>query len=450
MAVRDSAIDDVLAERNSYWLGQLERLLAQPSVSAQNLGIRECAQLLVEMLTEQGIAARVMETGGHPIVYGDVGDGPRTMLLYNHYDVQPPDPLDQWISPPFEPTWRDGKLYARGAEDDKGALVSRLAALEAFRRAHSGVPFRVKFLLDGGEEIGSPALEPFIRDHADLLAADACIWENGGVDEDGRPLVSFGLRGIQTAELRCRTIKGTAHSGSQAYLPNAIWRLVWALNTLKDREERVLIPGFYDDVLPMSQRTLDLLDAMPSIEEADKRQYEVEEFVLGLTGTGVNRFVVHPTCTINGISGGYEGEGSMTIIPGEARCKLDFRLVPDQKPEDILRKLRAHLDAQGFGDVEVVPGVGEYPAFCDPDDPFIALATRTAREVYGKEPFVEPFNGGSGPGYPFLAYLGVSFVSCGCGYDGGLGHAPNENMRTEDWDTGTKHMARIFEEFFLA
>lgn len=226
MATKVAALDQYVEQRLQESMKELARLCNQPSISAQGQGIHECADLVADMLQARGFAVQVMETRGHPVVFGECGTGNRTLLLYNHYDVQPPEPLELWESPPFKAVQRDGKLFARGAVDDKGHIVSRLAAFDAFRTVYGALPYRIKFLLEGEEEIGSPSLHGFIRDHRDLLAADACIWEAGGVDSEGRPSMVLGLRGIVIVELRLRTMKYDAHSGEQSYLPNAAWRLV--------------------------------------------------------------------------------------------------------------------------------------------------------------------------------------------------------------------------------
>lgn len=426
---------------------ELARLCDQPSISAQGLGINECAHLVAETLGKRGIATRIMETGGHPVVYGEFGEGDRTLLLYNHYDVQPPEPLELWDSPPFATVQRDGKIFGRGTSDDKGDIISRLAAIDAYRAVHGELPYRIKFLIEGEEEIGSPHLNSFIRDHQDLLAADACVWETGWTDHEGRLLMYLGLRGIVGVELRVRTIKYDAHSGLSSSLPNAAWRLVWALGTLKDQQERILIPGFYDNVQPPTQRQRDLLAALPAQEEQDKIEQNFTRYAGNLSGQALKEAVFLPTCTINGLNSGYQGKGSKTIVPAEASCKIDFRLVPGQDPRDVVQKLRAHLDAQGFDDIEIHAEPGERAGVIDPDDPFVQLALEAARVTYGNTPVVNPLIGGSGPYAAFLEHLHTPIVASGVAYAGSLAHAPNEHIRLADWVLGTEHMARILLGF---
>jgi acetylornithine deacetylase/succinyl-diaminopimelate desuccinylase-like protein len=437
-----------LEQRLDEHLAELTALCAQPSVSTRDEGVRECAGLVAEMLRRRGFAVELLETDGFPVVLGELGDGERALLLYNHYDVQPPEPLELWDTPPFEPAVRDGAFFARGAIDDKGHIVSRLAALDAYRAAYGEPPFRIVFLIEGEEEIGSPHLPEVLARHADRLRADGCIWEVGGVDLAGRPASDLGLRGMVAVDLSVRTAHADAHSGEQGHLPNAAWRLVWALASLKDPSERVAIPGFLDGAVEPSARQLELLDALPLDEAAQREHYGVRAFAGDRTGLALKRAVLSPTCTINGLWSGYQGEGSMAIIPAEAHAKLDFRLVPGQDPDAVVRALRAHLDAGGFQDVElavvdeVLHGVA-----VDPDHPFVALCTRAIEEVYGVAPVLHPWAGGSGPMHPFVDLLGVAPVDVGIFHPGSRAHAPNENFRLADWLTGTEAMARILHAF---
>lgn len=446
-----SKINAAIEKKLDYWLGQLARLCAQPSISAQNNGIAECADLVATMLQEQGYRAEVLPSDGYPVVYGE-GDGrsAKTLLFYLHYDVQPPEPLELWDSPPFTMTRKGDVFYARGISDDKGHIIARLAALDAVKEALGELPCNVKFIIEGEEEVGSPNMPAFVEKHQQKLAADACIWEFGGVDYDGNPAQSLGMRGICYVELAVQTASQDAHSGlGGSIFPNAAWRLVWALNLLKDENEQIRIPGFYDDVLPPSARDLELLQKLPDHASNLKEMYALDGFLGGVTG-GLDlkrQAVFEPTCTICGLTSGYQGAGTKTVLPAQATAKVDFRLVPDQRPEDIVAKLRAYLDAQGFGDVSVTLLGGGRPAKVDPDHPFVQLALATAVAVYGRESLVEPLIGGSGPNYPFIHVLGLPVISAGIGYPGSQVHAPNENMRLDYFIQGIQHTAQIVEGF---
>ncbi|MCP4361956.1 MAG: M20/M25/M40 family metallo-hydrolase, partial [Chloroflexi bacterium] len=270
-----------------------------------------------------------------------------------------------------------------------GHIICRLAALAAVKDAVGELPCHIKFVIEGEEEIGSPNMPAFVEQHQTRLAADACIWEFGGVGYDGRPRQALGMRGICYVELSVQSLAQDAHSGlAGSIFPNAAWRLTWALSTLKDQNERILIPGFYDNVQSPSQRDLELLAKLPDDADQLKEMYGLDSFLLGLEGGLAWRetAVFQPTCTICGLTSGYQGAGAKTVLPAKASAKIDFRLVPQQTPEEMVSKLRAHLDAQGFHDVDVKLLGGGRPAKVDPDDPFVQIANETAVDVYGQEP----------------------------------------------------------------
>lgn len=445
-------IDAYLESHLDESIAELSQLVAQPSVSAQNLGMMECAVLVAGMLRKRGFTAEIMPTGnefgeGAPVVLGErKGKSDKTLLFYNHYDVQPPEPLELWETPPFEPSLREGKLFGRGVSDDKGHILARLFAIDALLNELSELPCNVKFILEGEEETSSLHLHDFVRQNKERLKADACIWEFGGVDHEETPIQYLGLRGICYVELSLETASTDVHSGlGGSIFPNAAWRLVWALNTLKGPDERIRIPGHYDNVKPPSARDRELIAALPEIANEYKTRYGLKNFVRGLTG-GVElglAEVFEPTCTICGLTSGYQGSGSKTVQPARASAKVDFRLVPDQTPEEILAKLRAHLDAEGFEDVQIEYLGGEAPARTDPDDPFIKLVVETAGEVYGAPMQLVPLVGGSGPNAPFIHDLGLPVATAGLGYPDTRGHAPNENIRLDLYLKHAKHMARL-------
>lgn len=347
-------------------IDELSRLVAQPSVSAQNWGLRECASLVGEQLKLRGFKVEIDETGGAPVVFAErAGKSEKTLIIYNHYDVQPAEPLELWETPPFVPTLRDGKLYGRGVSDDKAHITSRLFAIDALLAEDGNLPCRVKWVVEGEEEISSVHLHSYVEKHQKKLAADACIWEFGGVDHQERPNQALGMRGICYVELSVTTASQDVHSGlGGSIFNNAAWRLVWALNSLKGPDEHIRIPGFYDLVRKPSARDVELMAALPETSEEYTRRYGLNGFLMGLTGGVELRLaeVFEPTCTICGLTSGYQGPGSKTVLPAKASAKVDFRLVPDQTPEEILRLLRAHLDAEGFSDIVVTLVGGEAPA----------------------------------------------------------------------------------------
>ncbi len=448
---QNDTLDAFLRDRLDAYIAEAARLCAQPSVSARKEGIDECVTLVTEILEAHGLEVQQFATPGSPVLVGKAaGASDRTLLFYNHYDVQPPEPLELWTTPPFSPTVRDGALFARGAKDDKGELLARLAALDAVRAAHGGtLPCGVTFVVEGEEEIGSPHIAPFVLAHLDLLRADASIWEEGGTDKDGRPGTSLGRRGVMGVELGVTTLSRDAHSGNAHKLPNAAWRLLRARATLKGPDDRILIPGFYDRVLPPTPLDLQLMDALPDEDAWLREEFGVREFVGALSGDALDRAVFNPTCNIQGITAGYQGAGMKTVIPAQASAKLDFRLVPDQDPDDIFALLRAHLDAQGFDDVTLTRFGAMWPDKAAADHPFVALAARTAEEVYGQPYQLMPMVGGSSPVYAFARPLGnIPVIAAGVGRGiTNRTHSPDEHMRLDDFLNGARHIARILDGF---
>ena len=444
-----ASVDRYIEDHLDDWVAELTRVCAVPSVSARHEGHDECAEVVADLIRRRGFETRVERTDGHPIVLAHAkGANPgRTMLFYNHYDVQPAEPLELWDSAPFEAEVRDGRLYARGAKDDKGELVSRLAAVDALLDAGGTLPCNVTWLVEGEEEVGSRSLTPFVEGHLDELACDGAIWEEGGLDAEGRPLLTLGARGMLYVELHARTLARDGHSGSANLLPNAAWRLVWALSTLKGQDERVLISGFYDGVRPISDRQRALLESLPSQEEGYRESFGLERLLLDRTGVAVSAAPFEPTCNIAGLTSGYQGPGGKTIVPARASVKIDFRLVPDQDPLDICEKLRRHLDAGGFGDVELVVLGPERPGVVDPDAPLVRLCAETAEEVYGTPALITPLMGGTTPMFLFTE-RGVPVVNPGVGFgSSNLTHSPNENVRLVDLQNSARHVARLLVRF---
>jgi acetylornithine deacetylase/succinyl-diaminopimelate desuccinylase-like protein len=444
-------IDSYLENNLNKSIGELIELVSQPSVGAQNLGMQECAELTESMVRKRGFKTNLMTTEGPPVIIAErKGLSNKTLLFYCHYDVQPAEPFELWETPPFEPAIRDGKLFGRGTSDDKGHITSRLFSIDSLLYTYGELPCNIKFIIEGEEEIGSVHLPDFIRANKDLLSADACIWEFGGVDHEETPLEYLGLRGICYVELSVRTASIDVHSGlGGSIFPNAAWRLVWALNTLKDSNERILIPGHYDDVIPPSDRDKELMALLPETSQEYKERYGVDHFISDLIEGVELRIaeIFEPTCTICGLTSGYQGSGSKTVLPAKASAKIDFRLVPDQKPENVLRNLRKHLDYQGFQDIQITHLGGGPAARTDPDDPFVKLVLETGKEVYGKPMKIIPMSGGSGPNYPFVHDLGLPVATAGIGYPDTKTHAPNENIRLDLYLKHSRHMAYLIKEF---
>lgn len=440
-------IDEHLGET----IDRLAELCRLPSVSAQDTAIIETARHVEGRLREIGFATEIVPKpeGGHPVVLAERDEGaPRTLLLYNHYDVQPPEPLDLWSSPPFQPEERDGRLYARGVSDNKGNIEARIAAIAALLHTRGSLPANVRWLIEGDEEVGSPNLTPFVERHAARLRADACLWEGSGVDWDGRPQVTLGVKGLLYVQLDVRAAARDSHSSWAPVVPNAAWRMTWALASLKDPDERVLIDGFYDDVRPATPEEEQALAELPDQSAETARSLEMPHLLRGATGIDYQRrYLLDPTCTIDGIDAGYQGPGAKTVLPATASAKVEFRLVPDQDPNDLLAKLRRHLDDRGFDDVAITCLSAEGAARTPVTASFVRLVRETGREVYGADPAVVPTMAGTGPLHPFVHILGLDSADCGVGNPDSRIHAPDENIRIDDLRHNVHHVARLIERF---
>jgi acetylornithine deacetylase/succinyl-diaminopimelate desuccinylase-like protein len=412
------------------------------------------ADLVADMLLGIGFDVQLVRIGSGeapPVVLARMeGSGERTLLLYNHYDVQPVDPLDEWTTPPFEPDIRDGKVYARGTADNKGSIVSRVCGLEAYLAHRDVLPINLLWVIEGEEEIGSSHLQDFAEQYSHLLqGAYGCVWEAGGRNARDRYEIALGCKGILCVDLRARGAARDLHSAMAATVANPAWRLLWALNTLKSPDGRVRIPGFYDYVRSVSPAQRQALADWDYPEREVKQLYGIDEFLNGLTGEELKRRLIFaPTCNIDGFHAGYGGPGSKTVLPSRATAKLDFRLVPDQDPARILRLLREHLEREGFGDVEVVTSEsGERPVVGDPLHPFVRACVRTAERVHGHQPAVIPMMAGTGPVHQLCGQFGVPMATAaGVAYAGSRGHAPDEHIRIDDFVVVTKYLVHLLEE----
>jgi acetylornithine deacetylase/succinyl-diaminopimelate desuccinylase-like protein len=430
-------------------LDELKELIRQPTVSAQGIGVEDTAKLVLERARRAGIVAEALRAdGGPPTIVGELGRGDRTLLVYNHYDVQPPDPLDEWETPPFEPTERDGLLFGRGVSDNKGNLLARLQALEAYRATIGELPLRVRVLYEGEEESGSEHLAAFVAKYGERLRADGCIWEAGYKDAAGRPTISCGLKGIAYVELRVRGALNDAHSSLATIVPNPAWRLVWALATLKNERDEITIDGFMDEVRRPSAADLAELERLPFDDPGMLRIHGIARFVRDLHGSELKKkHFFEPTCTICGVVSGYTGPGSKTVLPAVASAKVDFRLVPDLTPEKVIRLLRAHLDRRGFADIEIVPSHGERPSRWPTDSPVARAAVAACRATYETDPVVYPLMAGSGPMAQVCDALAIPVTGFGSGNAASANHAPNENIAIGDYVDHIRAFGRFLSVF---
>jgi acetylornithine deacetylase/succinyl-diaminopimelate desuccinylase-like protein len=439
-----STMEKYLERQRDAFLGELMELCRIPSTAANRQALQGAASRVVELLRAAGAEARLFEVpGGAPVVYGEAGDGPRTLLVYNHYDVQPPEPLEEWMTDPFSPAIIDGRLYCRGASDNKGNLMARIHAVRACLETEGALPLKVKFLVEGEEESGSAArLAEFVRAHRELLRADGCLWELSWKDPRGRPVITCGVKGLCYVELTVKGARHDMHSSHASIVPNPAWRLVLALATLFDPEYRIMIDGWLDNRRALTDAEERALRLIPFDEEGFKEKHGVAGFIRGMTGSElVREYLYAPTCTICGLRSGYTGEGSKTVLPSEAVAKLDFRLAPGMTPENLLRALRRHLDARGFGDVTIRQFGAIVPAATDCGDAIVRAATAALRETCATEPVLYPVAPWSGPLHDVCGALGIPSVAFGIGNAESHDHAPNEQILVSDYFEGIRCMA---------
>lgn len=441
-----SDVFDHIDRHFDQYIAELSDWCRQPSVSAQHRGMSEMAKLVTGKMRRLGFKAEMypVETG-HPIVVGELaGEREMTILFYNHYDVQPPEPESAWTSPPFDPTIREGSLYARGVSDNKGTLLARLQAIEALLETRGRLPVRVKFMVDGEEEVGSPSLAGFVDAHRELLKADVCLWENGAKDEHERPILALGNKGVLVVELAAQTMKRDYHSQFAPILPSAGWALLWTLATLKGPDGFIRIDGFYDGINPPSAVEGDLIARMTTKDQELRERAGVASLLGGVTGVDANRVhLTEPTCNICGFETGYNGPGFKAVLPATAQARVDFRLVPGQDPDDIWEKLVRHLDRHGRPGVTVRRLADCHPSNTPAEHWFVGLVADAAQVVYAKAPSIHPRSAGFSPRYVFTRWSDLPIVGTGVGYAQSGAHAPNEHIRLADYREGIKHIAEI-------
>lgn len=438
---------------------ELQDACRQPSIAAQNIGMREMANKVLQRFRQLGAMARLIELGAEgspppavapaPVVYAELGSGSKTLMIYDHYDVQPPEPLELWDTPAFDSVIRDGKLFARGVADNKGNLYCRIHAIEAYLKSVGPLPLKIKFVVEGEEEIGSINLPRFVAENRALLNADGCLWEAGYKDADERPVLACGVKGIVYVELHARGAKRDLHSSMAAIVEDPAWRLTWALATLKDSNDKILIDDYQAHVRVPTSAEMDALRTIPYDEAKIKAELGLSAFINNLSGVPLlKKWLYEPTCTICGLFSGYVGEGSKTVLPSHAFAKIDFRLVPNLSPDLVVDLLRKHLDRRGFNDIEIVlTETGEETARSPLDSAIVRAAVDAAKAVYPNQPVVYPTSAGSGPMYPLCQALGIPAVSGGCGWNDSRVHAPNENIRLADYFEAMFFVRELIERF---
>lgn len=440
-------------ENYEKYIDILRELVSFKSVAAwKSEELRVCASYIADLLRERGFKVSLRSAGGSPAVFAEIGSGSRVILIYNHYDVQPPDPLELWEYDPFKVVARDDLLFGRGVADNKGNIAARIGALDSLADYLEELDLRVKFLIEGEEEVGSPTLLDIVKDSLEWVKASGGIWETGYVRRDGSLGISLGFKGMLYIEIILRGPSRDVHSGAAPLVPNPVWRMAKLLTNLKTEDGLVKILGFYDDIDEEFLRSSEDLIRRSGYEELEelKRELGLKEFIRGLSGEeALRELYTKPSLNVSGLYAGYTGKGSKTIVPSLAGAKIDIRPVPGQKPEKILENLRRYLSETGFSDVEIVVH-SMYPSgYTKPSESVVKASVEAAREVYGQDPKLAPLSGGSGPIYVFTDIARIPMTGAGVGYYGSRVHAPNENIRLRDFLMGVKHVALTLVNFSL-
>jgi acetylornithine deacetylase/succinyl-diaminopimelate desuccinylase-like protein len=423
-------------------LTALRELVAHPSLASSPEELAATAEIVAEMASSSGFSAMVWETPGAPVVFADLPgpSGSPTLLFYGHYDVQPPDPVEAWDSPPFLPTVRNGALYGRGAGDNKGQFLAHIMAIRALLST-GGCPVGVKLLIEGEEEIGSPYLAATVRSHAEKLACDLALTADGPLQEDGDPLIVFGVRGLLMLELRALGATHDVHSGNRGgWVPMPAWKLVAALSSLRDADGSIAIPGFFEAVRAPTDRERQLMAALPFDLERTRAELGVTRLTDAAERQPWETMMFEPTLNIAGLSSGYAGPGMKTIVPNEAIARVEMRLVADQDPDAIEQAVRHHL--QDF-ELEIRRLAAVPPSMTPLDCTYVESIVSALRAASGREPLLRPRLGGTTPDHVFTRVLGVPSLLIPYGSAQMHHHAPNERIRLEDLYRGIRSTVAI-------
>nr|WP_179946145.1 dipeptidase [Planococcus kocurii] len=441
------AVDQYFKDNRETHLDELKTFLRIPSVSSlseHKADMHKAAEWLVTAMEHVGLEnVKIDQTDGHPVVYADWlhAEGKPTVLVYGHYDVQPVDPLHLWESAPFEPQVRDNKLFARGASDDKGQVFMHVKAVEALLKLNDELPVNIKFIIEGEEEIGSPNLPKYVEENQELLKADIIVISDTGMQGHGRPAVCYGLRGLAGIQIDVKGPKGDLHSGLYGgAVQNPLHAIVEILQSFRDKEGLIQVDGFYDDVIEVSDKEREEFAALEFDLEHEKQEIGISEDFGEVGYSFVERTWIRPTLEVNGITGGFSGEGIKTVLPAEASTKITCRLVPNQDPDDIVAKLKAHVESHKPAGVTVeITEFDKGKPFLTPfDHPAIQAAGRSYEKVYGV-PTAFTRMGGSIPIVAaFDEILGLPVVLMGFGLASENFHAPNEHFHLENFDKGLR------------
>lgn len=432
-------------------VSELQTLIQQPSVSAKNEGIEECAQLVKKILEKSGIQSEILRLKNvAPLVYGEVKSKKnpnKTLMFYNHYDVQPVEPFDLWDDPPFSGKIKGNKIFGRGSSDDKGELITRIKAVEASLKTTGDVPCNIKFVIEGEEETGSAHIDDYLNKYQKKFSCDGVIWEFGYVDSQNRPIIGLGMKGLLYVELSVKESIRDAHSSLAVLIKNPAWRLIEAVQTLRNSDGKILIKDWYNETIPLSKQDLEIISKEPFDEQSFKKEFGVKSFVGNLKGLNAKKALVGgATCNIAGFVSGYTGDGAKTVLPGTALVKIDFRLVPNMDPKKQVLRLKKHLKSKGFGDISIKIYHGEAAARTNPTDPFVTKVKEAADQSFGKS-IINVSNAGTGPMHSFVNMLHAPCISVGSTYMFARIHSPNEFTRIDLLKKTTKCIYLIMEKF---
>ena len=433
-------------------VSDLQTLIRQPSISAKNEGLEECAQLVKKTLQKAGIRSQILRLGKNipSLVYGELRskkNPKKTLLFYNHYDVQPVEPLDLWENPPFSAKVKGNKVFGRGSADDKGELITRIKAVESYLKIKGDVPCNIKFVIEGEEEVGSPHIEKYLKKFKKKFLCQGIIWEFGHVDSKNRPIVGLGMKGLLFVELIAKESIRDAHSSLAVLIKNPAWRLIEAVKSLRDSNGRILIKDWYKEVRPLTKTDLKIIKAEPFDDAAFKKEFGIKSFVGNKKGFEAKKALVSgATCNVAGFVSGYVEKGVKTVLPAKALVKIDFRLVPDMDPQKQVQRLKKHLKKKGFGDLKVKVHHGEAAARISSSNPFVSQVKNAADESYGKS-ILNVSNAGTGPMHSFLKILGAPCISIGSTYMFSRIHSPNEFARIDLLKKTTKCICLIMDKF---
>jgi len=435
-------------------LVDLQALIRQPSISANNQGLAECANILIKIMRKAGIHSSLLylDKKVPPLIYGEVKSKKKptgaTIMFYNHYDVQPVEPVSRWNQNPFSGNIKDGKIFGRGASDDKGELITRIKAVEYILKEKGDLPCNIKFFIEGEEEIGSPHIKTYLQELKHNLGCDVIIWEFGYVDSKFRPIINLGMKGMLYVEVTAFGPLIELHSSLAALVKNPAWNIIKVLNSIwDDHYAKILVKDWYNEVRSLTKEEVSFMASQPLFDEVEfKEKYKIKQFLRGVRGNEVKHVLTDmPTCNISGIVAGYNQEGAKTVIPSFARVKIDFRLVPNMNPKLQFVRLKQHLLTKGFQDIQVkyIHGVAasRTPFF----HPIVKVIKDAAERVFGGRSIINLSSAGSGPMSIMTEAVRAPCVATGCTSLFANIHSFNEFAKIDLLSKGTKYMIEIIE-----